>query len=202
MLICISGQSGSGKTTTACAVAEALNLPVLHLDKIGELVWQQENIKEILTARLGNGILNNRGKIDVKKLGEIIFAKGAQSQREFHNSVVFPEVIKIVDSEIEKANYSIILDFKLLPAMKYWEMADFRIYIEAKVEMRFARMVTENKTDSAYLSNRDAAAPAITLTPPKVDYLIVNDGTKQQLMEQIRIGVEKIKAKSIGAVNG
>ena len=202
MLICISGQSGSGKTTTACIVADSLNLPVLHLDNIGELVWQQADIKGILTARFGESILDDSGKIDIKKLGEIIFAKDADAHRDFHNSVVMPEVIKIVDSEIEKHNGNIILDFKLLPAMKYWEMADFRIHLKSQAEMRLARMAADDKTDCAYLLNRDAAAPVITLTPPKIDYLIVNEGTKQQLTELVHAGIAKIKAKQIGTSNG
>jgi len=198
MIICISGQSGSGKTTAAYAIAEALGLPVLHLDQVGELVWQRENVKEDLVARFGKEILDSTGKIDIKKLGDIIFAAGAESDRAFHNNVVMPEVIKVTDSKIAQNGGNMILDFKLLPIMKYWDTAHFRIHIESDVEARLARMEACDKTDRTYLLNRDAAAPAITLKPPRVDYLIVNNGTEQEFRELIDIGIAKIKARLNG----
>ena len=68
----LTGGIGAGKSSTL-EYLKKRGFPVLETDLIGHRLLEEEKIKSILARKFGTEIINEKGKIDRKKLGEIIF---------------------------------------------------------------------------------------------------------------------------------
>lgn len=79
-LIGITGKSGSGKSTFASLLAKKLNCIYIDIDKIGHQALLNPDILTALSQKFGNGILDNEGKIDRKKVGDIVFTRRRKNE--------------------------------------------------------------------------------------------------------------------------
>jgi dephospho-CoA kinase len=68
----LTGGIGAGKSS-ALEYLRKKGFPVLETDLIGHRLLEEEKIKNILARKFGTEIVNEKGKIDRKKLGEIVF---------------------------------------------------------------------------------------------------------------------------------
>lgn len=98
-VIGLTGGIGTGKSTIAAFLAE-LGAVVLDADKVGHEAfrpgtdaWRQ------VVAAFGQGILDGTGRIDRKKLGEIVFGDAQAMER--LNKIMHPAMFEIVRTKIE-----------------------------------------------------------------------------------------------------
>ena len=71
-IIGILGGIGCGKSTVA-ALFGKLGCGVIDADKMTHEVLEKPKIKKELLKLFGNGIINNNGKTDRRKVAEIVF---------------------------------------------------------------------------------------------------------------------------------
>lgn len=74
-VIGITGKSGSGKTTFASLLAKELKCKHIDIDKIGHEAIFRPEILDTLCEKFGTEILDEHGKLDRKKMGDIIFTQ-------------------------------------------------------------------------------------------------------------------------------
>lgn len=79
-IIGITGKSGSGKSTFASLLAKKLNCIPIDIDKIGHQALYNPDVLTTLTQKFGNGILDNEGKLDRKKIGDIVFTRKRKNE--------------------------------------------------------------------------------------------------------------------------
>lgn len=79
-IIGITGKSGSGKSTFASLLAKKLNCIPIDIDKIGHQALLDPNILTALSQKFGNEIFDNEGKLDRKKIGDIVFTRKRKNE--------------------------------------------------------------------------------------------------------------------------
>ena len=115
MLIGLTGQIGSGKTTVAGILA-GLGACVLDADEIGkQVVDESKQLREKLARRFGNEILDRNGRVKRKKLANLAFA--CQESKKNLNQLVHPFLLAELRRQIRVATKK--YDLIVVDAMEF-----------------------------------------------------------------------------------
>lgn len=186
-IIGVTGKSGSGKTTFAISLAKKLNCEYVDIDKISRMPLTKPEIIHILCEKFGNGILGEKGNIDRKKLGDIVFSK-----EEWLN-----ELMQITQSDAEqeidgilskKDNSIIVLEWIKLPISKYWQRCDTKILVKAEQEKRKERVIKRDNISEEYFKKRDSAS--MEYEESEFNYIFENDYNEQKMEETINMIID------------
>jgi dephospho-CoA kinase len=140
-IIGILGGVGSGKSTVAAEFAK-LGCAVIDADKIAHKLLDKPAVKKKVVALFGEVILNPTGKINHKKLADIVFADARNLVA--LNRIIHPLVFKEVRELIKKAKgqkqvKAIVLDMPLLVEVGWAKRCDKLIFVECKQRIRAER---------------------------------------------------------------
>ena len=187
-IIGITGKSGSGKSTLATLLSEKLDCNVVDVDKIGHKATQDCEIAKKLCKIFGTQILGKDGKIDRKKLGDIVFTD--KEKMDILTEITWEYMQSILDEILEKEKKkTIILEWVLLPISKYWNKSDVKILTEANDEQRKNKVIIRDKISEEYFIKRDSGA--IDYTKYKFDYIFKNDYKLATIEKIIKTIIER-----------
>lgn len=115
MLIGITGQIGSGKSTFLSFLREAFCLDVIDADQIGHQVLELTDVKRQLVEHFGAGLVADHGRIDRTVLGRLAFQSAEQYAA--LNRIVWPELIAEIIRQLEnrQSTDDLALDAAVLP---------------------------------------------------------------------------------------
>ena len=180
-IIGITGKSGSGKTTLSTLLSKKLDCNVVDVDKIGHEATQNCEIVKKLCETFGIQILEKDGKIDRKKLGNIVFAD--KEKMNILTDITWGYMQNILDEILQKEEkQTIILEWALLPISKYWDNTNIKILMTAKDNERKEKVIERDKISEEYFLKRDSNA--IDYTKYQFDYIFEND-YKLETIEKI-----------------
>ena len=100
-IIGIIGGIGSGKSAVAAELGK-LGCKVIDADRIAHELLEKKSVKDKILTYFGPEILNLKGKIDRRKLAEIVFADAGKLAS--LNRVIHPLVLKKTEKFIEAEN--------------------------------------------------------------------------------------------------
>ena len=135
------GGIGSGKSTVAAEFAK-LGCKVIDADKIAHELLVRRTIKEQITTYFGRDVLDSKGNIDRKRLGEIVFAD--DDKLSLLNGLTHPHVMERVEELIEQYNRqnqvkAIVLDIPLLIEIGWAGRCDKLIFVDCMEKIRAER---------------------------------------------------------------
>ena len=188
-IIGITGKSGSGKTTFASLLAQKLNCKHIDIDPIGHEALFQPEIFDSLCEKFGRGILDENGKVDRKRVGEVVFSQ--KQKMDELTELTWGYMQKILDEILIKNDDIIILDWILLPNSKYWKMCDLKILVTSDENERKQKILKRDNISEEYLEKRESAS--FDYSTFEFDYIFEND-YKVETMKKI---IEEIKEKNI-----
>ncbi|MHC4631953.1 MAG: dephospho-CoA kinase, partial [Planctomycetota bacterium] len=115
-IIGILGGIGSGKSTVAAEFAK-LGCKVIDADKIVHELLEKKAVREKIVGLFGLAILDSAGKIDHRKLAEVVFADADKLSS--LNKTIHPLVLERAEVLIKQYNRqnqvkAIVLDMPLL----------------------------------------------------------------------------------------
>ena len=117
LVIGITGNLASGKSTVAGILSKLTGAPIIDADKIGHSLMKpgSVNFRKIIRA-FGNNILTNDDSIDRKKLGEMVFASPAKLKKleKILHPAIISEITKHINNYKQSGYRLIILDAPLL----------------------------------------------------------------------------------------
>ena len=180
-IIGITGKSGSGKTTVATILSKKIECNHIDIDKVGHQALIQPEIINNLVDKFGKEILDNNGKVDRKKMGNIVFAN-EQKMKEL-TDITWNYMEETIDDILLKKENAIILDWILLPQSKYWNKCDYKILVKTEDTKRKDKVIQRDNISEEYFDKRDSAS--IDYTPYKFDCIIENDYKLQTINEII-----------------
>ena len=181
--IAITGNIASGKSQVEEILAK--EYPVFDADKIAHVILDD------LNEFFGLDVFTN-GKIDRKKLGDIVFKNIELKQKleEIIHPKVKEEILKIFDKH--KNDKFVFISIPLLFEAKMENLFDKIIFISAKENIRLERLMHRNN-----LTKEDALLRIKSQMPEeekikKSNIVIFNNFTKKELIKNINNVILKL----------
>ncbi len=143
-VIGLTGGIGSGKSTVSQFLAE-LGAVVLDADKVGHEAFKPDTDawREVV-AVFGRQVLNPRGDIDRKKLGDIVFKSSESLSR--LNRIMHPKMFEVVKAQLEDYRQQgvavVILEAPLLVEAGWASLVD-EVWVTVAPETAVLRRVKE-----------------------------------------------------------
>lgn len=141
LIIGILGGIGSGKSTVASELSK-LDCKVIDADKIAHNALDKKDVKQQIINLFGQEILGPSGRIDRRKLSDIVFADAGKLSS--LNRIIHPLVLKRTEELIKRYNCqnevkAIVLDMPLLIEVGWAKRCDKLIFVNCKRQLRVNR---------------------------------------------------------------
>ena len=189
-IIGITGKSGSGKSTFASLLAKELKCKHIDIDKIGHDAIYRPEILDTLCEKFGTEILDENGKLDRKKMGDIVFTQRHKMNE--LSDLTWEFMQQQLDSILSQDDETIILEWILLPHSRYWKKCDCKILVTSNDDKRKNIVMERDNISEEYFNKRDSSS--IDYSQISFDYTFEND-YQIQTMEKM---LDKIKNQYIG----
>lgn len=191
----LTGGIASGKSTVSARFRE-LGACIVDADEISRHALDVDTQCYWATvAAFGNCILLEDGRVDRRKLGNLVFAQ--ESERQRLNAIVHPYVRRQMDILSQKAWDSnpqglILWDVPLLFENGLHQLVNKAIVVTAPEELRIERMALRNG-----FSREEALARIRSQMPEEekrtlADYIVDNSGDMESLYKQVDRIYEKL----------
>jgi dephospho-CoA kinase len=179
----VIGAIGAGKTAAAHQLGH-LGGAVVDCDQLGHEALLDTDVQARLVQRWGAGILGDGEKINRRAVANIVF--NAPSEKAFLESVLHPQIGRMVGDEIRRANQNVNIAFIVVDAAVLLEagwkaLCDKVVYIDAPLPRRLQRLQARSGWDAAELARREAAQWPAERRQAEADAVISNDGSLEQL---------------------
>jgi len=160
-LICLVGEIGTGKTTVA-KMLEDLGADVIYSDDVAKVVSLKSAIKSELVKYFGKKILYRNGRLNRKKLANIVFSN--RKKLEKLNEIMIPQIVK----EIKKILYKkekleetskptskkikktkkeneriVVIEAPLLFKTNLYNRCDEILYVTCPMDLRIERVISK-----------------------------------------------------------
>jgi dephospho-CoA kinase len=140
-IIGILGGIGSGKSTVAAEFVK-LGCKVIDADNIAHELLEKEAVRERIVSLFGRAILDSAGKIDHRKLAEVVFADADKLSS--LNKTIHPLVLERAEALMKQYNRqnqvkAIVLDMPLLAEVGWVGRCNKLIFIDCKRKLRLDR---------------------------------------------------------------
>jgi dephospho-CoA kinase len=186
-IIGILGGICSGKSTVAGEFAK-LGCKVIDADKIAHELLERKDIKYKIRGYYGEAAFDDSGKIDSRKLANIVFAD--TERLSLLHKIIHPLILRRAYELIDKYNgqsqvKAIVLDMPLLAEVGWDKKCDKLIFVDCKRELRIDRAKKKGIFDENQLKNREKFQISLDIKVSITDNTIDNNSGYSALPKQI-----------------
>ncbi|NPV55194.1 MAG: dephospho-CoA kinase [Anaerolineae bacterium] len=193
-VIGLTGNIGTGKSVVR-KMLEHLGAYGIDADALARRVLEQGAPGyQPVVQTFGNYILDERGQIDRKRLGRLVFSDAAALQQ--LEQIVHPYVLQAVDLLVQRSSRQVIVveAIKLLESnLKSWCDGIWVTY--TKPEVQFARLAEKRKMDAADARQRIDAQPPQERKMAAAQVVIDNSGSLIETWKQVTEAWQKMPVK-------
>lgn len=180
----ITGGIGSGKSEAARLLKEAFHVPVIDADQLArKAVEKGTRGYQAVVQHFGEGILDEKGELDRKALGAMIFDD--LEKRRALNAIVHPQVEALyyekVEEEKKRGTRWLIYDCPLLIEENLLYQVDQVWLIRATLESRVSRITTRSGLSPEQALQRIQAQMPDEEKERYAHVVVWNDGTLEEL---------------------
>jgi dephospho-CoA kinase len=192
----VSGGIGSGKSTVAREICTAIDAQHINADDIVSKLLQRDGVVNKVVAALGQGVCDDMGALDRKKLGTLIF--NDKNSRLLLEDVLHPMVRENIFSELkflaeQQDNLPIVLDIPLLHEGQLDKLCDFIVFVDTPEEQRAARACERHGWDLSHWQAREKMQMPIASKKSLADAIVYNDSSLSALCNQVELLVPRLK---------
>lgn len=195
LLVGLTGGIASGKSTVSERLAEH-GAVVIDADLLARQALEpgSEGLAEVVKT-FGEDLLDADGGLDRPALGAIVFNDA--HAREKLNAIVHPRVREAAAALREAASPGsvVVEDIPLLVETGQAGRFDAVVVVQAPREERVRRIVENRKTSREDAESRIAAQATDEERAAVADYLIDNNGTREDLRHQVDELWERLQAR-------
>jgi len=185
VLVGLTGGIGAGKSTVARLLADRGAL-ILDADVAAREVVAPgtEGLAAVVKA-FGDAVLASDGALDRAALASVVFAD--QDRRAVLNGIVHPRVRAWMAERVMTAPEGsvVVQDIPLLVESGLASLFELVVVVDAADAVRIARLVSDRGMTEAEASARIAAQAPREQRLEAADVVISNDGTPEQLTDQV-----------------
>jgi dephospho-CoA kinase len=184
----VTGGIGSGKTEV-CRMFEELGVPVLYADAIARTITEEDGeVKTKIRKTFGSAVFDSTGRLDRKKMASIVFSDEKAKLR--LNGIVHPKVFESIDKTIAGFSHSstrfVIIEAALIYETKMDKDLDYVIVVDAEREERIRRVADRDNISRNDVLKRMQAQMAVEEKLEKADFIIRNNGSREELRGRVR----------------
>jgi dephospho-CoA kinase len=195
VVIGLVGGIGAGKSHVA-RVMEGLGYAVVDSDKEAKAALDRPEVREQLVKWWGPSALDATGRVDRKRVAEIVFADPAQRTR--LEALVHPLVklrrAELIARAMADGRKGVVLDAPLLLEAGVDQECDYVVFVEAPMEVREAR-VKARGWETGELRRRENAQLPLEEKRRRADITIVNDGPTEVVEDRVRMMLRTLLAQ-------
>ena len=186
-VIGILGGIGSGKSAVAAEFAK-LGCGIIDADRIVHELLDEPAVREKITALFGSDILEAEGKINRKKLADIVFNSGEKLSS--LDSIIHPLVFARAERLIEQYNHepsvrAIVLDMPLLVEVGWDKRCDRLIFVDCGRQLRAKRAERTGVFDENQLKIRENFQISLDNKAAIADNIIDNNSDFSAVVRQV-----------------
>jgi len=193
LVVGVTGGIGSGKTLV-CKMLAKRGFKVYYADRIAKNLYLTDKklVKEIAKV-YGRDILNYKGKINLPKLKEKIFA--SKKNYEMINNLVHPAVINFLRTEIKKSNYDLVLvEAAVLFESGFNKSLDYIVTIYSNKKNRINRLMVRDESSKTEINHLMKFQIDEKNKMEMSDFVIMNNKTVDDLKKQVDFLSKVMKA--------
>jgi dephospho-CoA kinase len=193
-VIGLVGGIAAGKSLVAAQMA-GLGCAVVDADRVGHQVLREPAVRDRIRRRFGRGVLDGRGQVDRRRLGEAVFAD-PEALRALE-AIVHPNLWKRVRQAIRAAQArpgakAVVLDAALILEKGLDKLCDCVVYIEADEEVRHERAREVRGWGPSELARRERAQHPLKFKRERADYIVDNNTTPEHTLSQVRTILKRV----------
>ncbi len=186
LVLGIAGGIGAGKSAVAAAFAK-LGCVVVDSDQESRAALDRPDVKGKLVEWWGGAVLGPDGKVDRRKVAEIVFKEPAQRTR--LEGLVHPIVRQSRAQMVARASEGgvgvVIVDAPLLFEAGVDRECDAVVFVDAPEEVRLERVARTRGWTKSELERREAAQLALAEKRRRCRYVVVNDGAAAAMEKSV-----------------
>jgi dephospho-CoA kinase len=192
----LTGGIATGKSTVARLFRER-GIPVVDADQIArEVVKKDSPGLEAVLSHFGRDLVNDKGDLDRKKLGRIVFANPARLAE--LERILHPEIkaqTARVRKQLQDQGHSVaIYDVPLLFEKNMMRDFDVIVVVAAPEEEQIKRLKERDQLDDGDIQNRLRSQLPMAHKEERAHYVIKNEGLIEDLEKQVRNVLVKIQS--------
>ncbi len=187
MIVGVTGGMGSGKSVV-CRVFSLLGIPVYDADTEAKLLYEKyPELKEKVKEQIGEDAIDKSGKINKKKLSEIIF--NDDKKLALLNKLVHPIVKKDFTAwvEVNKGFPYLIKEAAILIESGAASQCDQVINISSPYDLRIKRLMKRDGKSKSDLEKIIAKQMSDEERSSHSDYIIYNDEVQMVIPQVLKI---------------
>jgi len=183
MVIGVTGNIGSGKTTTVNIFKE-LGAKIIEADKVGHFLLKREDVKEKLISIFGKSILDKRNGTNRQKLRKIVFNE--KEKLEKLNSILHPLIAEEIKREINKTKEGIIIVEAAILLEAGWDfLVDKVIMVSAPHEVKLKRAQKSRQINILEIEKIMKSQLSEKKIREKADFIIENKEGIKELRDKV-----------------
>lgn len=187
LIIGITGQFCSGKSTIAKILSEAHNAVIIDADKIGHSVLLNKNTAKRLVDNFGSGIIK-KGVINRKILAERVFAnaKNHKILCEITHALLADKIKnKLSGIKLKNPQATVIIDAAVLIELGIDRFVDKLIAVKISRKEQFKRARRKWRVSDKDIEKRIKLQFSFNRLALKADFIIDNSGSLENTKKQV-----------------
>ncbi|NCO67045.1 MAG: dephospho-CoA kinase [Nitrospirae bacterium CG_4_10_14_0_8_um_filter_41_23] len=191
LLVGLTGNYGMGKSTVL-HMFKKFKVITIDADGIVELLLIEKDVLKKIRGLLGENVFYKNGCLNKKKVADLVFKDDVL--RHALEDILHPLVFKRIKIYLDKINNKdkvIIIAVPLLYERGYEDRFDRTITVYSKEETALNRLEKDGITRKEALLRLKAQLP-INEKIKRSDFVIDNNGTIEETMEQVKIICKKL----------
>ena len=188
-IIGLTGPSGSGKSS-CYSFFDKFNIPCIDADDVYHklLIPPSECVNELISEFTSEILID--GKVDRKKLSQIVFfdSSGKRLERlnEITHKFVKKEITKILDEYKSQGKKAVVIDAPLLFESGLNKQCDITLAIVAEEKTRIDRIISRDSLPFDLAKARTDAQKSLDFYESRATYTITNNSTIEALNEKLQ----------------
>ena len=192
----LTGGIASGKSTV-CKRLEQRGFLVIDADRVAHhLICQGSPFFELIVESFGQKILDEKGDISRKKLGDLVFNDPSRLQQ--LNSLMHPEVIREILKELHKLERlnptgKVVVDASLMIESEFHKHFKHLIVVSCRLDQQVNRLMRRSQLSETVARQRIGLQMSLEKKLPLATAVIDNSGRLEETYLQVDQLVEKLE---------
>jgi dephospho-CoA kinase len=192
-VIGLTGGIASGKSLVSRTL-QGLGLTVIDADEVShELMAKDKVVKQRVVETFGTAVLTAGGEIDRERLGQIVFRD--QERRRQLEQIMHPGILARLWLKARESKADVVLDIPLLIEQGGQERVDLVVVVYATRECQIQRLMARDRISREEAIRRIDAQLPLEEKISYADYVINNNGTVEETMDQVTRFYKLIRGK-------